>query len=307
MPTLGNYFIDGTSLSNASAVFDTAALTTKAPDGFYSDGAIVREQVGGFLTFQTVCPSCTFPCGQAINAGGGSGVFELTFGTGNSVGCTIIYFWPQSVPDGIRVLYDNNTFNQLTSPQFGYLASNNANNYTFIGATGSDCNPPIGQTLDAGGYSGLDERQWNGSSFDLVGTSGTVTGTSGDVVLTAGSPGYSTLYVPKNVATPEDFTVQITGVCGTQWNVEINCPVLLTGVPTSQLNGGCDDEKPNTYYNVPNRNGTAGEPAVREFFVTDAYGNNRAAQGSYTIDPPSGQKQIDVDANGVIISIINCP
>ena len=307
MPTLGNYFIDGTSLSNASAVFDTAALTTKAPDGFYSDGAIVREQVGGFLTFQTVCPSCTFPCGQAINAGGGSGVFELTFGTGNSVGCTIVYFNPQSVPDGIRVLYDNNTFNELTSPTYGYLASNNANNYTFIGATANDCNPPIGQTLDAGGYSGLDERQWNGSNFDLVGTSGTVTGTSGDVVLTAAAPGYSTLYIPKNVATPEDFTVQITGVCGTAWQVEINCPVLLTGVPTSQLNGQCDDEKPNTYYNVPNRGGTAGEPAVREFFVTDAYGNNRAAQGSYTIDPPSGQKQIDVDANGVIISMINCP
>jgi hypothetical protein len=309
MATLGSYYIDAPTFELATAVFTDAALSTCAPDGFYSNGIIVRQQVSCSLLPAVACPSCLQPCGTGINAGGGEGVFEINFSTGSDIGCTIIYFNPQSIPDGIRVQYNGSTFNELASPNFGYLASNNSNNYTFIGATASDCTPNIGPTLDAGGYSGLNQNNWNGSSFTLVGTSGVVTGTSGDVQLTAGPPGYSTLYIPKNSATPTDFLVQIAGLCSTAWDVEINCPILLSGVPTGQQGGDCNTPEPfsNTYYNVPNRGGTAGEPALNEFFVRDPYGNNRVAAGTYLINPPSGTKQINVDINGVIQQVVNCP
>ena len=117
-----------------------------------------------------------------------------------------------------------------------------------------------------------------------------------------------TLYIPKNVILPDTVTVQMAGPCaGTAFNIEVNCPLLLTGVPTSNVLGGCGDPLPNTYYNVPNRGGTAGEPAVNEFYVQDQFGNSRVPAGGYIIDPPSGLKQIVVDANGVITSSTPCP
>ena len=106
MATLGNYFINGPTLAQATAVFIDAALTTCAPDGFYSDGATVRQQVGCVLGIVQTCPACTTPCNQAITAGGGDGLFNVAFGTGTDTGCVIIYFDPIGVPDGIRATYN---------------------------------------------------------------------------------------------------------------------------------------------------------------------------------------------------------
>lgn len=58
MATLGNYFINGPTFQTATAVFTDAALTTCAPDGFYSDGTIVRQQVGCVLGIEINCPAC---------------------------------------------------------------------------------------------------------------------------------------------------------------------------------------------------------------------------------------------------------
>ncbi len=58
MATQGTYYLNGASLALASAVYTDAALTTLAPDGFYSDNSIVREQVSGVLQAQSACPGC---------------------------------------------------------------------------------------------------------------------------------------------------------------------------------------------------------------------------------------------------------
>ena len=42
---MANFYIDGTTLSNSTAIFDDQGLTTCAAAGFYSDGIISREQV----------------------------------------------------------------------------------------------------------------------------------------------------------------------------------------------------------------------------------------------------------------------
>lgn len=309
MATLGSYYIDGPTLASATAVFTDAALTISAPDGWYSDGTTVRQQIGGVLSIVQTCPSCTFPCGSGINTSGNEGIYTIDFNTGNSTGCTIIYFEPFGIPDGIRAQYRGFTWNELTSPTYGFLASTaSPNNYTFVGTTADDCG--IAAALSGGGYSGQDEYVWDGASFVLQGPFGVVTGAAGDVQLTAGQPGYCTLYIPKPTSTPEDATIEIFGPCAlTAFNVEINCPVELTGVPTSGLSPADCNTAPmaNTYYNVPNRGGTAGEPALNEFFVRDVYGLNKVVAGDYTIDPPSGRKEITVDVNGVITSIAACP
>jgi len=306
MATLGNYFINGPTLAQATAVFIDAALTTCAPDGFYSDGATVRQQVGCVLGIVQTCPACLTPCNQAINATGGSGLFNVAFGTGTDTGCVIIYFDPRGVPDGIRAIYNGQTFNELTSPDYGYLASTDSpNHFTFIGRASSDCG--IGAALAGGGYAGENINNWDGTQFVLVGTNGQVTGGAGDVQLTPNIPEFSTLYIPKINSSPENFQIEIFGPCGgTQWAAEINCPIKLTGVPTGIQGSDCLAGTVQLGYNVPNRGGTAGEPALFEFYCTDENGSNRFAAGDYRIGPPSGNKVITVDANGVIINIVNC-
>lgn len=59
MASLGNYYINASILDYASGVFTDAALTTLAPDAYYSNGLIVRQQVGGILMPAQGCDSCT--------------------------------------------------------------------------------------------------------------------------------------------------------------------------------------------------------------------------------------------------------
>lgn len=63
MPYTQPFYINGPSLSSATAVFDDAALTTPSADGFYSDGAVSREQVSGVLLPEQICTTCCVdPC-----------------------------------------------------------------------------------------------------------------------------------------------------------------------------------------------------------------------------------------------------
>ena len=85
------------------------------------------------------CPSCVLPCGSGVNTSGNQGVYELSFSAGADLGCTIIYFEPFGIPDGIRALWNGNTYNELTGGD-GYKASTaSPDHYTFIGNSNDDC------------------------------------------------------------------------------------------------------------------------------------------------------------------------
>ena len=58
MATSSVYYLNAPSLGSATAVFTNSTLATCAADGFYSDGVIVREQVGCVLLPQQTCPTC---------------------------------------------------------------------------------------------------------------------------------------------------------------------------------------------------------------------------------------------------------
>lgn len=58
MATQGTYYLNGATLSAATAVYSDVYLTTLAPDGYYSAGSIVRQQVSGSLLPETACPGC---------------------------------------------------------------------------------------------------------------------------------------------------------------------------------------------------------------------------------------------------------
>jgi hypothetical protein len=307
--SLGNYYIDGPTLSTASAVYTDVDLTICASDGFYSDGTVCRQQIGCVLTIATPCPSCFAPCDSTINTGGATGVYKLTFDTGENFGAMIIYFNPQSVPDGIRAVFDSVTYNKLTCSLFG-LAQAASGNLTVAGAASSDCSPSVGITLDAGGYSGLDEFTYNPTTqvYDNVGSSGTATGTSADVFLESSAPGYYTLVIPRATNTAFSCEVEVVGYCGTAWDLEISCPAALPSIPINLTSDDCTTTSfPTFFYVAPNRGNTAGEPSVNEFAFADSSGVTQTPAGTYVMNPPSGKKLVTVDVNGIITNITACP
>ena len=59
--TSGTYYFSSASFSTATAVYTDAALSTFAPDGWYSDETIYRQQAAGILHAETTCPNCLSP------------------------------------------------------------------------------------------------------------------------------------------------------------------------------------------------------------------------------------------------------
>jgi hypothetical protein len=78
MAISSSYYLNAPSLASATSVFTDDTLLVLAADGFYSDGVISREQVGGVLLPQQTCPSCvSYNCVEGIctDPGDGSGTY----------------------------------------------------------------------------------------------------------------------------------------------------------------------------------------------------------------------------------------
>ena len=99
MATTASYYLNAPSLGSATSVFTNEGLSTLAPDGFYSNGVIVREQVGGVLLPQQTCPSCaTYNCvtGECVDPGDGTGTYstlEACQAACGEVGTSAILAW----------------------------------------------------------------------------------------------------------------------------------------------------------------------------------------------------------------------
>ena len=61
MAALATYYYSSVSFSTAVALYTDAALSIFAPDGWYSDESIYRQQASGILFASTTCPSCGSP------------------------------------------------------------------------------------------------------------------------------------------------------------------------------------------------------------------------------------------------------
>lgn len=60
-------FLNGANLQSSTVVYSNNLLTTVAPDGYYSDGLVVRRQLSGILLDIEDCPECSsFDCSQNI-------------------------------------------------------------------------------------------------------------------------------------------------------------------------------------------------------------------------------------------------
>lgn len=58
MATTSNYYLNNSTLSTATCVYDDSDMSIISPDGWYADGVIVRQQISGVLQPVEPCPLC---------------------------------------------------------------------------------------------------------------------------------------------------------------------------------------------------------------------------------------------------------
>ena len=301
------FYINGTTLSNSTAVFSDSELTTCAADGFYSDGSgISREQVSCSLGPIQSCPECLTQCNTgplSVTTGQGTFLLDIDLGdTVSDIGAVIIKFIPTSEPDGIRATYNGTVYNTLSSDIDGLHSSSVSGGYVYVGNDGAPCVPVAGAT-----YSNLPIYRYNGTSFADTGVTKDITPQTGELSFSLGvAPGNLYMVIPKLSSLPQALNIEMAGVCtGTVFGIEVSCPALLTGYSSSgkllDSVAACAATVGFTYYNAPVA-GTPGVPEVFDFVFYDAYGVSALLNGFYQI---TGSKWIKV-ANGIVITKGNC-
>ena len=309
MPVPNLYYLNAPSLGSATAVFYDAALTIFAADGYYSDGVITREQISGVLLPQENCPFCGTSCVQlsSVVTAHEIGAYYLSVDTGNTpgdVGAIIIEFNPNSIPNGIKAVLNTSTYNELSSPSYGYLASDSATSYTFIGNTADNC----------GQYGSGSSVDYEIKNYDGLGTwvpSGTTETVSLDPTytkLTAGDPGKCIMVVPKLNNSYNTLFVQVITACEPDDDsiIRVYCPRLLRSFFASTA----EDDTPTrcalpldqTYYVAP-VNGVNPYIGMYDWIFTDAYGENKLADGMYKTNFATFPNDTITVQDGVVINM----
>ena len=306
MPTPTTYYLNCPSLGSSTAVFTNAGLSTCAPDGYYSDGNIVRQQVSCVLGPQQPCPSCGTQCGQLFGNSSGSGIYRYSLEMGAATGAIIIKFNPFTIPDGILVDLGGTKYNAVSSVIYGYLAAP-ANLPTYLGRTSDATTCGL-----SGGTFALDEYDYVGGVFVPTGSTISTSVSAPQNKTTVNSPQNCVMVIPKTTATPSTLLVSIFGPCGdTLSSLSVDCPAALTSFACSikyttalQL---CTDGPPEnqTYYTVP-VTGAGGQLGLYDWVFSDVNGANVLPDGFYQAKSVTGSQDYFQVANGVIIAFGLC-
>jgi len=341
MASIGTYCFDGTSFSQASSLYTDATLSTLAPDGYYSQGQVVRRQLSGVLLNAQSCTSCSVECGTGVSEsiGNQNGIFSADINLNNSTGAVVLYFFlGSSIPDGILATYDSVIYNRMT-------AKDNHDGVVLLDGAGTTVDyAGIGnQGTGLPTYAGNQNSSLVGSYFNvpgavcsqgdqpedylLVSSNYTAQGTYQSISVANAQVGYSsdastltspvfTLVVPKSSVTPTNVNLKVYApMCGTAFYWEIACPTNLPTFTASaaQSTIGCAVAT-TTYYFIQNATGTSVPftistntiPEVGNWVFTTSNGstylNDTSTIQYYII---SNTTYIGV-RNGVVVSTGNC-
>jgi hypothetical protein len=304
------YYLNAANLTSATSVYLDSALNNLAPDGFYRDGTVVREQSSGILLAVDTCPSCTTACGAYISGGaGGDGIYLANLDTGTSTGAIVIRFDPENIPDGIRVTYDGTVFNKLSSPVNGLHQSSNSGHFTLVGnsAAIAGCSS---SWYPSGGTLVLDEYSYNGTAFVSTGNTQSITISPGDISLGV-SPGSCVMVIPKPIASPNIVNIETIGPCGiTGWNLTAPCPAALPSFPSSVVNLTssilCSESMPNTYYFAKVHTAIDTYVGLYDYAFSDVNGQYPLPNGYYLTSNAGTTNKVLQIANGIVVAITNC-
>jgi hypothetical protein len=310
MANLGSYYINGPTLATATAVYTDEELIYCAPDGFYSDGSVVRQQLNCELLPAENCDVCAYPCPitPAVSSPvpPSLGAYYMDVDLGSGTGAVIINFTPGGPPNGIKAEYNGNTYNDLISPVDGFHSASGTTAITYLGRTADDCGI-------AGTSPVLDNYRYNGAAFVAPGGNTNPTIDATDVSLSAAVPGTCVMVIPKLNPTPSTLSLTMIAPCAaSQFSIEVECPAALPSFlgAVPEVTGTCGSPLDQTYYHAP-VNGTAGLPGLFDMVFSDANGDlpllgyNSIYLGNL-IGPGAGSGRWIEVVQGVIISINNC-
>jgi len=308
--TTGTYYLDAPTLEAATAVYTSAALDTKATNGWYSTGGFSRKQTSGILEINSLCSACKLACGTTLSMDTLPGVYTVEVELGAPTGAVVVDIDFKTYPDGFKIVYDGTTYNDIYSLPFGFINSPGTHP-VFAGITAFDCSI-------SGTNFFLKNYQFNGTGFNDVGTNQNVTVDPTSVFLKSSSLGTCKMIIPKTAASPSTAAMTIISPCDkSEIEVTVGCPAALPSFLTTRvapqatnIAGLCTASVDQPRYHVL-VNGTAGNPAVGDIMFQDANGVTRALAGFYAVVPyitgPTASAVIEVDANGIIInSIVAC-
>ena len=300
------YYLDGPTLSQATAVYADAALTVCAADGVYSDGSITRVQTGCVLGPAKFCPSCGFACDsnfQELKVD--TGVFRTTVDLGNDpgdIGAVIIKFDATTYPNGFKAVYDGVTYNSFSSPIYGYMTAP-AGKTVYVGDEDNDCGITSASFI-------LDNNDWDGTGYTYNGTTSVVSVLPSQVNLTINPPGECVMVIPKVSLNPSSLDITVEAPCGAAFGLYVSCPTVLFPTYTSQVAPTdelvCEYEDNLIYYNYP-VNGNGVTLGLFDWVFIDPYGESVVGDGYYhapTMLP--GAYDWFLVQNGVIIQMGQC-
>jgi hypothetical protein len=146
MGYLANYYLNTNSFGTATAVYEDEALTVLAPDGFYSVGGIVREQVSGVLQEVEPCLNCGNSCPTAPSATSfnSKGIYYTDVFLNTTTGAVVVEIEYASGlatpgPNGFRVIYDSQVYNTVYSDFDGRHAITAIYSPIWLGDGGTGC------------------------------------------------------------------------------------------------------------------------------------------------------------------------
>ncbi len=312
-PGIGNYvFLDdgGGTPINSTATSQFIIL---------ADSTYIEIQYGIVIATGICTPATSpgIPCGTQTPPPGGRGSYITEIDTGSSpsdIGAMVIYFDPVSVPDGILVTFDGQTYNELSSINFGYMAAP-AGLATYLGTpTPVNCFPTLVSNSPYTTSPSNDLYTYNPvtNAYDLTGSRNYSIANS-QVNSFPSAPGYSAMVIPKPtlaVSGNNTMTIDVFGPCGTAWalGMTLSCPGQLSSRQASaNLGSGtaCTAASQTIYYNYNFNNSNQPinniDPEVHNFVFSDQFATTALTPGNYDVNG-----QIITVANGVITSINPC-
>ena len=288
-------------------VFTDANGQFKLAAGFYKTndaGANEWYQVddNGVIVLFGTC-LVPIPCGDAIEGDGAQGVYYIESNVGTGTGAIIVSFNPRSLTDGILATYNSVDYNGLSSPVWGWRQGT-AGLPTFIGST--DCN-----LVADSPHEYVNEFEYNGTTFALLGTQTTVNVVAGQMQLTGTEPGLCIMVIPKPAASPSTLNISVFGICSsTEFDIDINCPAPLTSFASSLNNfdssTACVNAIDQTFY-VAHVTGATGVLGLYDLVFSDVNGQSKLSAGYYKTTAAGANDWYRVDSNGAIIEFGTCP
>jgi len=318
MATLGTYYLNAPSLVTATSVYTDAALTTVAPDGFYSDTANVRELVSGVFTnvFYS-CSGCPAPCNSVGNnfTETGDKIYYMTKKVGGTIldtGAIIIEinYYANEVPVGFNFIYNNVNYQSFSSQNFGLLQPSSINDdFIFVGDTTYDCGI-TSNTYNASVYT-YDPVN---NVFVSVGASRVIYVPVSAVQITPGSPGKLVMVIPKPTASPDFVGCQIVLLCTSarDFDVIVNCPAALPSFTSTEGYDvdidACGAGTFQTYYSadVNGNTSSGGFLGLYDWVFYDSFGQTVLPDGFYrspSVNIPDSLFEVQ---DGIIISFGGC-